>query len=345
MSSRWVRVLVFVLVVVLSTTLPVGVGVLLTVQSSESSGGELFLSIFASIGFVVGPLLVGSWMAFWDPRRSADSRRIFRRIWVTVILSEVVSAALIIAYTVLAGAPVWLPVVFIVVGSALMAAAFWLGNLLRTTAPAPAALPAESLYPPAERRRDVRRIVVAALITMVVVSALCTALALTVGLGDAWFPVVCFPLAFALIVGGGMSSLPTFRVGRRARALVDGDLGRLRTIGKAVTRSKGPTLTAEDEMAAARYAPAAAILMTYQVVNIVTLYLALGLLQVNNLSSSSTDPAFRILSIVLLAFFVVTLVVLVPLQIRQIRRARAYASAHPAPRSEWVDSPSEAPGA
>lgn len=344
MSSRWVRVLVLVVVVVLATILPVGVGVLLAVQSSDSSGGELFLGMFASVGFVLGPLLVGAWVAFWDPRRSGDSRRIFRRIWVTVIVSEVVSAGLIIAYTVVAGAPAWLPVAFIVVGAALMAVAFWLGNLLRLTAPAPAALPAESFYPSAERRRDVRRTVVAALITLVVLGALCIALALTVGMGDAWFPVVSFPIAFALLVGGGVASLATFRLGRRARALVDGDLGRLRTIGKAITRSKGSTLAAEDEEAAARYAPAAAVLMTYQVINLVTLYFALGLLQINSLMSPNTDPSSRIFSIVLLVFLVVTLAVVIPLQVRQIRRSRAYASAHPVPRSGSVDMPMRGSG-
>ncbi|MDU0325549.1 hypothetical protein RWH43_02150 [Microbacterium sp. KSW2-21] len=332
--SRASRVAVLVVVIVVLLAYALGAGVLLGLTSPRRAGGEVFLATAAIGGFAVGPMLMGSWLTFWDPRRSRGSRQMFRRMWIVMGVVEIASVALIIAYAVLVGAPTWLPVVFIAGGAVLMAAAYAIGPALRNADRHQVAGEVASIYPPEERRRDIRRIALTAVITFVIMGILSLSLGLIFGAEENWFPLVGLPIAMTLFIGGGVGAMfPSYRLGRRARALVDGDLGRLRAIGKVVLGNKKVELTPEDEEAAARYAPVAPALLTYQLISLGALIAGQGILQINTLLSETSDPAFRVFSAIFLGLVIVGLAVVIPLQLRQIRRAQAYASAHPVPRS------------
>ncbi|MDU0328552.1 hypothetical protein RWH43_17465 [Microbacterium sp. KSW2-21] len=105
-----------------------------------------------------------------------------------------------------------------------------------------------------------------------------------------------------------------------------------------MVRGKKVPLSAEDEVAAVRYAPLAVVLMTYQLANLVTLYTALGLMQVANLTSwDETSPITAFAAVFLIAL-VVVLAVVVPLQISYIRNARAFARSATVSRSTLATS-------
>ncbi|MDU0328551.1 hypothetical protein RWH43_17460 [Microbacterium sp. KSW2-21] len=168
-QPRAARVIVFVAALVLVLLLTVGSGFLLGTSSSKSSGGALLMGVAAGAGFTVAPVVLGSWLAFWNPHQSTGSQRIYRRLWVSVLAVEVVSAALIIGYAALEGAPGWIVVVFIVGGAALLGASFAVGNAIRRSERAAVLSPVDDLYPLEERRRDIRRLVLVTLLTVVVV--------------------------------------------------------------------------------------------------------------------------------------------------------------------------------
>jgi uncharacterized membrane protein len=238
---------------------------------------------------------------------------------------------------VVTAAPIWVPFVFIGIGAVLLVAAMFVGRLLRAREPRTWSQDVPREYSREERSRDLRRIGITMLITFVITSTASVTLIVVTG-PDGWLTLAVLAIALTLISGSLVSSFVVMRLGRTARTLVDGDLGRMRVIGKVVVRGKDILLSDEDQDAASRYAPLARVLLAYQLANFVLIYVALALMQVNLLTSERTAPFLVVFSIAFLIFIAVGLAVLVPLQVRQMRRASQYAATHRHATTEMPDA-------
>lgn len=328
------RLIAGILSVLVATALMLGGIVLIVAQTPRLSGGLIALATGPITVFVYGPLILGSITAYWNVRKTPESRRYFRRWFIGVLVLEALGATAIVIYAKFSAAPAWLPGLFIGGALVLLLVAMLVGRLL---------LRHEEANPPAEQRwnpigrEEIRRKILIVAITFVgglVLGIVVFTLLLAV-LGDSRDRnatsvgvMLTFAIEFAFIAAAVACILVTLPLNRRLRENLGRDFGRVRQIGKVVLQNKKLDLDQAGQLAAARYAVIVSVTLAFQLAYITLLYLGIATQQVQALLSgndSGLGPGF---SIGLLIALVVVLVVFFPLFARRISRARTYALDH-----------------
>ena len=316
------KVVAYIGSVLLATALMVGAMLILIFTASEHDRALAFLAPIGPIFFIYGPVTLGSLSAYWDATISPDSRRFFRRRTIGVAIADAVGAAVLVVYCVLAGVPIWVPVLFTAVAAGLLALAIVVGRALmrhERNHPRPP-------WEPLTRQEIVRKVVI--VVATFVVTLIVGLIAFTIldhvrSARDVWV-VPVFSIEFAAIAATFACLIVTLPLNRRLRALAGGDIGRARTFGKVVLRRKKVDIDPADLPALAQYAALASIALVFQLSWISLLYVGLLLGQVVQLTSerhSAFTPWLTVLLVALLLW-------IVPLMIVYIRRARRYAREH-----------------
>ncbi|PZE76543.1 hypothetical protein [Curtobacterium sp. MCBD17_019] len=323
-GGRTMRILAYILSVLVSTVLSIGGALLVAIQLR---GGPDGLVVAAGTGvalIVYGPLLLGSWNTFWDRRSSPDAGRYLRRVGVVVLAVDLAAVGLLVVATVVAGGPVWVPVLVALVTALLLVVARPLGDRLRR-AERPLASPYR--WQPVEPGLIRRKLVIVSVV-----------FAGMVVLASAWVVVEAVSgrerghdLATTGLLGAAMTFMvPAFvmvvlvvPLQRRLRDAAGRDLARLRQFNKVVLRGKALDLSAADQRAAARYASTVPTVLGLQIGYLALLYAGIAC----NELSLTLDGMTR-LGIVYLGVLVVGAAVAIPAAVGRMRRARAYAVTH-----------------
>jgi|GEM_PF-1499585 len=333
-----VKVLAFVLSVLIATALVAAGTALIVIQSPSRSLGLDLVAIFALTAFVYGPLLLGSVTSYWDVRGSAGSRASFRRYLWVVLGIEALAAIAIVVYSVVAGTPIWFPIVFIVGGAVLTVVGLTIGRALHRHEQAHPR--AEEPWRPVSRHEVSRKVLgiavtfVAVFVVGLVVFGLLGASDGAPSLGDQ----LTFAFQFATIGAALTAILVSVPLNRRLRSTVGGDFGTIRTVGKVVLGNKKVELDHAGQVAAAKYATIIPTILGFQLSYLTLLYLGLGTQQVRMILGGRNE-AFTIgFTILLIAF----LVAFIPYVVVRIRRARTYAREHaellPSDDTSWPAS-------
>lgn len=318
------KVIVGILAVLVSTVLAGGAGVAVVMNTPDDAIGLIMLATLAATVFVYGPLVLGSMTANWDAKKSEESRRYFRRWYRVMGGLEAVAAVAIIVYGVLAHAPVWLPVVFILGGALLTVVAVIVGaGLQRHEEKHPrVAQPCTAIS-----RQEIANKITKVLVTFVIAFAvLLITLVLVPPVIDELKVdgAVLAACGFAFMVDGIACAIVSRSFSQRLRDSVDRDAARLGQLAKVVLRKKKADLAPADQVAAARYAAMMTTVLPFQFATLTLVYIGLGLQQVLSLVTGSANP----FSVFLIVFFAAWLIVFTPLYARQLNRARQYADEH-----------------
>jgi hypothetical protein len=315
-----VKTLWFVLVVVAASIVTFAGVFALVAQPGPTDGALLWLGVTPLTVFVNGPMFLGLLLVYWDARRSAGARRYFSvALWIVSGL-EALSVVAIVVYAVLAGAALWLPVVFIATGVSLTAlvlvVAPRIGARSVARAPAPAAW---TPVPRAEVMRKVRNAAIT-LVGTFVVAVVGLVFALPGETGGAVrlaAQFACFAASFVLIAY-------SVSLSRRLRDITGRDLGLTITVARVVLRGKPADLDDEGRAVAAKYAAVMPSVLGFQAAYLGLLWVGLAI-QSAGFIESGMSPA---LSVPILAAFVLVVLIVIPLLVLRIRRASHYARAH-----------------
>lgn len=277
---------------------------------------------------VYGAVVFGSALTYFDPKRSQPSMAAFRRWAIVIVAIDVVALGAMFVFVAISGAPLWLPLTFTVTAVVLLVVAVIVGNALRRYDER-----RDYLLPnwsPVSRELIVRKVVkivatfVAAFIVVVVVL-----LALSAALGKPGdFGVrtsFVFAFVFAFLASGFACVMVSIPLNRQLRLSLNRDLELTRKFARLVLRGKGEDLSDDELVPAARYASIVAITLPFTLASVLLLYVGLGIQLIEQFSTGQLDVLFRYF---FLGLFLVVLVVLFPMQIVRIGRARRYAREH-----------------
>lgn len=323
-----VKVLALILAVLIGTVLLVGALFLIIVQSPRHFEAAQLLATLALTVQIYGPLFLGSVRAQWDVRGSEGGRAYFRRaIWIVLGL-EVLAAVAIVAFAILVGAPVWLPVVFIGGGAALTVIALVLGRFIRRydeARPRP-----ERPWEPISRQGIRKKIAIIAVtfVAVFVVGLVVFGILLNAESqrSSSTATQISFAFQFALLGGAMANMIVAAPLDRQVRAAVGPDLGTVRKVAKVVLSKKNLELDSSERVAAARYATMIPTLLGFMLGYVTLLYVAIGVQQVRLIS----DPHFAFFAIGFTVLMVAFLLFAYPYYVVRIRRARRYARDHQA---------------
>jgi hypothetical protein len=319
------KVLALVLSTVLATLLLVAGGLAIALATPHAHGWVFALGGFAIAPLIYGPVLLGSLLTYFDPARSKASRAAFTR-WVVVVLGiEILAAAGIVVFAVVAHAPIWLPIVFIAVAAVLVVVAFAVANPLRRyderrdhRAPA---------WSPVTHRQIIRKIAIIAITFAIafVVSVAGLALLGSGAHGLRWGLVLAFALDFAFVASAFACIVAVLPLNRQLRTSLNRDLGTTRTFARVVMRGKKDDLTEDEQVPAARYAATMAVTLPFTLGYLTLLYAGIITQTLAMIAEHPSDP---ILGPWYVAILVGVLVVIYPLQITRTIRVRRYAREH-----------------
>ncbi|WP_267420575.1 MULTISPECIES: hypothetical protein [unclassified Curtobacterium] len=317
------RVVVYVLMIVMATALTLG-AVLLIVFTFADAGRALRIASVATAPFLVmGPVVIGALAGYWDHRASRESRRLLRWWFIGVAAIDVVAAVFIVLAALSARAPVWVPTLLVVGGAVLLGVARPLGAVFRRTEPPMVAVPDRAALETPAIRRAVRTIVVTFVVSAVLAS-IGAAVLMTLGRRDADHVVQSVLLAgqltfTATAMAAVIVSLP---LNGALRDTGGRDIGRLRRFAKVVLRGKPVPLDDVEMQGSVEYARVVPLVLRFQLVFIGLLYAGIAFQFV---SSALRGDAYA--SVVLVGL-VLVLVLVVPLTLRRIGRARRYSQRH-----------------
>lgn len=310
------RVAVFISAIVATLLLVSASAMVFYFVAGETAG------IIGSAGsglLVYGALLLGSASAYWHTR-SADSRKPVRRWIVVVAVMDALGAALVITATVLSGGPVWLPVVVILAGLVLVVVAVAVGRFVLKRESA--GQPIQPVWDRAVLIRKIRLVVIVFLAVLLVGAVVFGAL---LG-GRELLVAALFALTFACICAAVVAILSGRSLWMQLRDAANRDLGLVHKLSRVVLKAKDEPLDDEEKQAAARYASIAPTALGFQLGGFALLYIGLALQRVEALITRPQPFDW-----ILLGLLVGLFVVVAPISIRQIRRSRTYAAAHPQP--------------
>jgi hypothetical protein len=319
------RVLAYLLTIITATALSLGVGLLVGFAFQDAPRWLLLATAFTSPFLVMGPLVIGSFAAYFDHRTSSGSRQYLRWWLVGVVAVDVVAAVFVVLASVSARAPLWVPLVLLIGAAVLVVVVRPLGALFRRNERPIEDDPDPALPGAAVIRRKIVTIGVTFVVAAVVATigaALLAALGDHRGTGLTQAVLLAGQLTFtATAVATVIVALPFNRALRDAGGR---DLGRLRRFAKVVLRGKDLPLDEVEERGAVRYARILPLAMQFQLAYTGLLYIAIAFQFV----SAAIRGDLGVLPEVFLAAMVVVLVWLVPLTVRRIRRARRYVDEH-----------------
>jgi hypothetical protein len=313
------RVLASVFSVVLLTGLIIAAPLLLLEVAPPEDEWTLMLAVIGVLLLGGGPLVLGSLLATWDVRRGAADRRLLRAWYLGVGLAEVLGAAGVVAYGVINGAPVWVPVLFIAVSAALTGVAVVVGPaLLRREQADRAGVPS---WTPVARREIRRKVMIVALVFGAVLIVTELALVAFVGFED---PAESLLVALALaFMGSALTCMIVSAPFNRAlRESAGGDATLLKKLGKAVLGRRRVDLDPAERDAAMTFAQVMSINLPFQVAWMTLLYAGLMIQQITRLLDDGD-----VVSLVLLIGLAAILLVVLPLMLVRIARARRWVRA------------------
>lgn len=315
------RVLAYVLLIVLITAGTLAGALLVVFQLRAASDALVIVASISVPVFVVGPALVG----YYDDRSSADSSRYLRWWLLGAVVVDVAAAVVVVLATISAGAPIWVPVVLIAGAAVLLAVARPLGAVFRRTERPLTAEPLQTMIGPDEVRRKVRVIVVTFVVSLVVVSIGLVLLgALTHGDGRSLVQAVllagqltCTATAIsALAVSLSINSMLRDSAGR--------DVGRLRRFAKVVLGGKDLPLDTSERRGAVRYATLTPLAVRFQIAFVALIEAGVAF----QIAASASRGDLGVMPLVFLVLIVGLVIVVIPLPLRRVRRAREYAVRH-----------------
>ncbi|WP_144016683.1 hypothetical protein [Beutenbergia cavernae] len=316
----------FVLTVVGLTVLTGLAGLGMVVQADRTD--PLWLSVSgAGVALAFsGPVVLGSLAAWWQLRGSSDSGRYYR-LWRNVATAgTVLGAALVVVAGLAMGVPIWLLLVIAVVALGLLIVAVPVGDRVRRSADAKGRV-TDAFAPDTsdDTRRVIRRTALTFAITLVVVAAAWIPLTVMTGEEPNDLRLAMALSGFPFIAASLACSLSALRLNRRVREVTGQDFGRLRAIARVVLKGKDDELDELGQIAAARYAALAPATLGTQLGSVALLYVGLAL----NITSQALGGVIpSTIPLVMLAVLAIALAVVIPLQLRNIRRARNYAAEH-----------------
>lgn len=322
------RILLNIGAVLLVAALSAGGAILVAVNTPDERD-LAWLAGAAASGYLVAPLLLASLSSFWDVSRSAASRRGEQRLLLATVGLQVLATVAMCVFTVATGAAWWLTPLFLVVGVAAMAAAVAIVPFLRRVDRARPADTSPLGYGRAEFRRDLRRILVTVVATLIGGAAVAGGLLVLLAPDEISLVLRYAPL-FAVMGGGIACILVSGRLTRRIRDLVGGDMGRANRIGKVVVRNKDIPLAPEDRELIAPFARLSWVSQVYQLVWVVLFFIVTAALQLFRFVDDPTDPW----PMWFVVAFGVAFIAVVPVTVIQLRRTRSFAvdAADRAPR-------------
>jgi hypothetical protein len=320
-----VKVLAFILSTLVTTGLALGGILLICGLTPDASAGAVILASAALSVLSYGPLLLGSLTAYFDVQTSSYSRRTFR-LWLIIVGAlEAAAGVCIVAYAVLAGAPAWVPILYIGAAGALTLIALGVGRWIfkRERARSSAEEPWSPVSP-----GDLRRMVFIVAITFVVsvVIAMVTLMVLGRSAEFSWVTTtLMLAVGFAFFAAAIACSLVTLKLQRRLRGLAGHDLGQTRKLTKVVLGRKPLPLGGDETIAATKFAVPLPTILGFQLAFILLLYVGLTLQQVSLIARGNLGTPYLVGFLLAMALM---LAWIVPLQTRRIRRARLYVREH-----------------
>ncbi len=335
------KVLAFILAMLVSTGLAVGGVYVICGLTPDASIGAVILASTALSVLTYGPLMLGSVTAYFDVRASSYSRRTFR-LWLIVIGAlEVASGVCIVAYAVLAGAPVWVPVVFIGTAIALTAISLGVGRWIFKR---DRSRSSDEPWSPVSGE-DIRRMILIVALTFVIglVIAMVTLMLLARSVQPARItPTLVMAVAIAFFAAAFACSMVTLKLQRRLRTLAGHDLGQTRKLTKAVIGRKPVELDDGETVVATKFAVLVPTILGFQVGSVLLLYVAIILQQAVLIAQSGLGSPFFI---GIVCAMVAMLALLLPLHARRIGRAREYVKTHADLLPSTGDSTADSVGA
>lgn len=323
------KALALVLSTLVATVLVLAGTFVLVLVLPHHHGGLLLLGSLSITPLVYGPVLIGSLLTYYDPAKSAQSRKTFRRWWLVVVGIDVLAAIGIVVFAIVAPAPVWVPVAFIGTGALLFLIAWAVARPLRRYDERRAdKVPA---WAPISRDQVLRKIVIVAVTfaaSFVLLSALFEFLfSRGRGIKDGLGTALTFGLDFGFIAGAIACIFLTLSLNRQLRATSNGDLGTVRKFGRVVVRGKKDVLSDEERVPAVRYAAILSVSLPFTLAYITLLYAGIITQTVGMIvrAHGAVDPFFGPWYVVAL---VVILAVIYPVMIVRILRTRRYVREH-----------------
>ncbi|MDK8173835.1 hypothetical protein QP735_14995 [Curtobacterium citreum] len=319
------RVLAYLVTIIVTTALTLGAGLLVALYLREAPDGVLIAAATAAPFLVIGPLVIGSWAAYFDDRTPSGRSRWLRTAILVVVAVIAAAADVVVIASVSARAPLWVPAVLVGGSAVLVALARPLGGRFRRTEVPMVDLRDQILPGPDVIRRKVTKIgatfVVAAVVTAVGVTVLnvldhSRPHEAVIGIllaGQLTFLATAFA---AIIV-----ALPFSRLLRDAGGR---DVDRLRRYAKLVLRGKGSPVDADEQPALVRYAQVVQLVLQFNLAYVMLLYVSIAFQFISGILRGS----LVVFSAVFLVIMVSVLVWALPRTIRRIRRARRYVEEH-----------------
>lgn len=328
------RVIAFIVTVLLATAVLLG-GVSIVVL--ETPDAEPWLGPFATLALttlIYGPLVLGSLNAYWDVRRTEASRRSYRW-WLGIVVGvEVLAAVAIVVFAVVAGAQLWIPVLFIGGGAVLLVVALVAGRWLGRR---------EQRHPLTDRplavmdrRQFRRRVLIVALVFVVGMAVgLLACVLIALAADEPLAPLLSFAFQVAFLAATLAALLVARPLNLALRESAGRDLGLMRRLSRVVLRGKHDDLTADEQAAAVRYAVVAPQALGFQLAAMTLLYIALLLQYLRTLLLDDASAFYTATAVILVA----VMVVYYPILIVRIRRASRYAEEHASALDAAVEAP------
>ncbi|GAB3605732.1 hypothetical protein GCM10027413_11410 [Conyzicola nivalis] len=313
MKTLW-----FVSLVVITAGLTVGGALIITMQSTGEPGAAYWLAIAALTIFVCGPVCLAAVAFYWDVR-SGDARRYFRHYLRVVLVLEGLASVAIVAYAMLEGVAVWLPLLFIGVGGAVTGLVVLASPRIAAKYRKPEVPVVWAPVTRAETVRGVRLIAFWFFGTLVVLSV-----GLAFALPDEPVQQIFVALQLAFTAGAVAGAFVSASLARRLGAITGRDVKLASTIMRVVVRGKAVDLDDEETVAAAKYAEVWKTVQGFQLAFLGLLFSSTAVLQLGSLIDGSVSG----MSIAILVVLAAAAVILGPIMVAQIRRARRYAREH-----------------
>ncbi|WP_411698121.1 hypothetical protein [Conyzicola sp.] len=313
MKTLW-----FVSLVAITAALTVGGVLFLVAQAEPPLGGSLVFAIAALTVFVCGPVCVAAVAIYWDVRNT-DARRYFRVYLRVVLVLEFLASVAIVTYAALEGSSIWLPVAFIGIGGALTGLVVFASPRIAAKYRKPEVQVVWAPITRAEIVRGVRTIAIWFLGTLVVV---------LVGFAfvqpDAPLERTLVALQLAFTAGAVASVFVSVPFARRLGAITGSDISRTSNIARVVIQGKAMDLNEAEQDAAAKYAATWQTVQAFQLGFLALFYVGIAFSQLDTFVAGSTTG----LAVPVLSLLAATAVIIGPLAVLQIRRARRYAREH-----------------
>ncbi|BDZ47128.1 hypothetical protein [Naasia aerilata] len=316
--------LVFTVLVLLGVT-----GIVLA-GGARPAGWPYYLALAALILLTLPAVALGAFVQWWpiEPWRGRGRRYLLRMVVVTVAL-QVVGAVLAVLVAGEQRMPMWQPALYLALVAVLtvanVALARWVRRRDDLRPPAPSAVWNRDVI--RRKSRTVALWFLGALLVFGVGLFVLETVVPEAGDRDSSLMLVWLALSLAFLTGSFACMVVAWPLLRQVREVKGRYVSDLRTIARVVIKGKKEDLSEEEEGRAARYARIMTAYYPFQIAQFTFLYLGILCQQLPR-ALGDDGAGLRPFSVYLSVLLVVVFVVMVPLVLRQWRRAKRYAATH-----------------